>query len=102
MKRERIVAAVFPHPRRFRHQPADQELFLREAHADERLPAGHDPQRLRHRLRMYGKTSHDPNAATRFRKSSWPLSHSSTVTFWLGTLSLLSILGSADPVRISL
>jgi hypothetical protein len=57
---------------------------------------------LRSVFRMKGSTSHAPNAATRPAKPGRPFSHSSTVTFGFGTLSLLSIRGSAAPDNISL
>ena len=57
---------------------------------------------LRSRLRMNGKTSQEPKAATFPRKSGLEFSHSKTVTLGLGFLSLLSMRGSAKPVKVSL
>jgi hypothetical protein len=57
---------------------------------------------LRAVFRIDGSTSHEPNAATRPLNAARPFSHSSTVTFGFGTLSLLSMRGSAAPANISL
>src|SRR4051812_22983172 len=57
---------------------------------------------LRGQLKIDGNTSHVANAATRLEKPGCRWSHSNTVTLGLGIFLLLSIRGSARPVKISL
>src|SRR5678815_3697706 len=53
-------------------------------------------------LRMYGKTSHAPNAASFPLKPGLVLSHSKTLMLGFGTLSLLLMRASAKPQNASL
>src|SRR6185437_376229 len=53
-------------------------------------------------LKMNGKTSHAPKTAIWPRYAGFLLSHSKTVTFGFGILSLLDTRGSAKPHNVSL